>query len=319
MEHTRRGSLGILLLTVVGLLLPTAASANGAMSLALATFGWGMWLPYVVVTVAFEAVMLSRWLRVPMRRALKTSLGANFLTAIIGGFFSGILAYIFYDSFGSRLNPNPFFQNLLLFTLFGVGSACVEAILWDRVVEKSLPAETSTNRPKARPRSVLAWVLLVHLLGVPVGLGVLLIPARPYPGLEGRVGGERRRLDYAVQKALQGYIMRNHRVPSVQTYEELLELLKPDLDRYAHDPDLWAAAYIPHYARFDTGERRREPLEWNRSIAGRKLSEDSEEILWLTRRTYYGYYQGLIVNGDYVDRTRDPKQLGYTNVATTGR
>ena len=57
------------------------------MRLALATFVRPMWLAYVIVTIVFEAAILGRWLQVPFGRALTTSVGANFLTAVIGGFF----------------------------------------------------------------------------------------------------------------------------------------------------------------------------------------------------------------------------------------
>jgi hypothetical protein len=321
MKHARQDRLGVALLVALGLALPTAAYANGAMSLALATFGWDMWLPYVVVTLVFEAVILGRWLRVPLRRALNIAFGANFVTAIIGGFFSGILSYIFYDSFGSKLNPNPFFQNLLLFTLFGIVSACIEALFWAHAVEKPIPLETTADKPaRSRPRSVLAQVLLVHLLGVPVGLAVLLLPARPYPGLEGRVYGERYRLERQVQRALEHCISQNRRVPSVQNYEELLELLKTDLDRFGHDSGRWAGAYRPHYERFDTGEMRREPITWNRDAAGRRLSDDLNTVLWLTRSQYHGYCRGLVLTSGYsVKITTDRTELGYTDMATTRR
>src|SRR6185369_11653464 len=95
-----------LLLILVCLLLSSAASANGAMSLALATFVWPMWLGYVIVTIVFEAAFLGRWLQVPFGRALIFSVGANFLTAVIGGFFSGLF-YALLGLYG-RLNPNPF-------------------------------------------------------------------------------------------------------------------------------------------------------------------------------------------------------------------
>ena len=158
---------------VLGLLLPTAARANGAMGLALAIFAWTPWFCYVVVTIVFEAIALGRWLRVPLGRALLVSLGANFVTAVIGGSISGILCALF-GFYGERLNPNPFGQSLLLFTVFGIVSAIIEAYCWMRA--------TSFRRS-----AVVLPSLIVHLLGVLTGLAILLVPARPYRGLESQV------------------------------------------------------------------------------------------------------------------------------------
>ena len=61
----------------------TAAGANvdmGAVGvLAL------VWLIYVAVTVLFEAIAMGKWLNIPFVHALKCSLIANFITAIVGG------------------------------------------------------------------------------------------------------------------------------------------------------------------------------------------------------------------------------------------
>ena len=112
-------------LTVLLALIPGPAQADGAMSLALATFTWPMWLAYVVVTVLWEAYALGRWLGLPLGRSLRLSMWANFVTAILGGIPSGILSYSFLGLFGSVLDPNPFGQTLILFTLFGIGSALI--------------------------------------------------------------------------------------------------------------------------------------------------------------------------------------------------
>ncbi|MCW3054058.1 MAG: hypothetical protein JWN14_3228 [Chthonomonadales bacterium] len=307
----RRGSLS-LLITLLGVLLPSVASANGAMSLALATFAWGPWLAYVVVTILFEAAALGKWLHVPFAQAVRCSLGANFVTALLGGLFSG-LACALLGFYGGRLNPNPFGQTLLLFTLFGSLSALIEAYFWRAAADKSLckeigPEGTATQRPQ----QITLRCLIVHLVGVPVGLAVLLIPSRPYPGLEGQVYATR--LYYLEQrglkKALQDYMGEHQALPSVRSYEELLQLLKPNLGQFARDPDLWAAAYLPDYHRFDTTERKRDPIEWNSRASGYKLSDEAK-TLWLVRSRYHGFCEGLVLNGMGLKRTTDPKALGY--------
>ena len=129
------------------LLIPASASANGAMSLALATFAWTPWLVYVAVTVLFEAAAMGRWMGIPFVHALRYSLGANFVTAVIGGFFSGIISYMFLGMFGSTLNPNPFGQTLVVFTLFGIGSACIESWVYGRT-DMEWPGQAHDRRQR---------------------------------------------------------------------------------------------------------------------------------------------------------------------------
>ena len=61
-------------LALVCVLAPNSASANGAMSFALATFGGPPWLAYVIVTIFFEAFAMGRLLRVPTGLTIKLSL-----------------------------------------------------------------------------------------------------------------------------------------------------------------------------------------------------------------------------------------------------
>jgi hypothetical protein len=283
-------------------LLPSPASANGAMSLALGTFGWELWSVYVVATVLFEAFVMGRWLRLSFGKALLYSLGANFLTAIAGGVISGVVSYGFLGVFGSRLNPNPFAQTLFLFTLFGLGSGLVEAIIW----RESKPVRSG----EVTGRRVLALSLAAHLVGVPLGLAILLAPDRPYRGLEMQVEGERGWLENSLRNALNEYIAEHQALPPDRTYEEVLERLRPRLDRFGTDPGLWAAAYRADYHRFDTGERRRAPIEWNAAAAGEKPFEGPPRTIWRTRSCWDGWCTGLVFDGG-VRRTSDRQMLGF--------
>lgn len=296
------------------LLLPVPALANGAMSLALATFAWTPWLVYVAVTVLYEAAAMGRWLGIPFRSALRCSLRANFVTAILGGFFSGFVSYSFLGIFGSELCPNPFGQTVFVFMLFGIGSALIEAVIW--------PRAGSRQSVSARPRNRYVGSLMVHLVGVPVGLAILLLPARPYVGLEMQANAQRHFwLGRRVQSLLGLYIAEHQAVPPAHNYGEMLEALRPTLGRYAKDPNLWAAAYAANYHRFDTGEMRREPLiEWNAAASGRKLFSDTERThdvsdpdIWLIR---WGNIHGvsgyvLDLSSGNLTRTNDAKKLGY--------
>ncbi|HTE19168.1 MAG TPA: hypothetical protein VK689_12400, partial [Armatimonadota bacterium] len=204
------------------------ASANGAMSLALGTFGWDLWGSYVLAIVLFEALFLGRCLRVPLGKALIYSLGANLLTAVVGGSVSGIFSYGFLGVFATRLNPNPFGQTLLLFTLFASLSAPVEA--W---VSSGAP---STLGGTSRRGRTLALALAVHLLAVPLGLAILLLPVRPYGGLESQVAGERQSIQREVVRALNQYVADHESLPPDRTYGEVLERLRPQLGSFVDEP-----------------------------------------------------------------------------------
>jgi hypothetical protein len=293
-------------LTAATLLAAAPASANGAMALALGTFEWGPWCIYVAATILFEALLMGRFLKVPIRMALALSILANGLTAIGGGVVSGILSYTFLGLFGSRLNPNPLGQTLLLFTLFALVSAPVEASVW-------LGAPFAWAKKLTR-RHVLRLSFGVHLLGVPLGLAILLAPPRPYHGLEIQVAAERQVwLQHELQRALSEYMAEHRALPPDRTYEDVLRRLRPQLGPFAGDRGLWAAAYRPDYHRFDVGEMRRVPIEWNASVSNEKLDSGPTRTVWLSRSSGDGYSEGLVIElpGGVVERTTDPAKLGF--------
>ncbi|MGV3723648.1 MAG: hypothetical protein ACO1SX_22350 [Actinomycetota bacterium] len=278
------------------------------MSLALATFSWGPWLGYVAVTVFYEAWAFGRVLEAPWKRALTRSVWANALTAGVGGCVAGVVAYPFLGIFGSTLNPNPLAQTLLLLVAFGLVSAWIEALVW-----QELAAPVGLDF-----RGFLARSCVIHLVGAPLAMVILLSPARPYPGLEGQAYAERFFWlgRHEVRRALEQFIAGRQRVPSVETYGELLEVLRPELGRFASDRDLWTAGYFPSYQRFDTGEARRgAKVEWNARPAGfaRVLSGKLPGPVWLTRVRAEGRTEGLVMDaGGRVRATADPVALGFT-------
>ena len=290
----------------VGALLVFAgsASANGAMGLALSLFPYSVWLVYVAAMVLFEALWIGRATGVPFRRSLGVSLGANAITLVVGLFVSGIFGYMLYGALGTTLNPNPFGEAVLLLTVGGAVSALVEAPFWNSYAGKT-PWRSS---------------LAAHALGVPIALAILLIPSRPYPGLEGQARWRRQQLclDSDVKRALQGELYETGRVPKVRSFAELLEHLRPRLKDYGKDRDLWAAAYAPHFERFDTGERKRGPqVEWNAVLAGKKL-DDIEAPVWLIRFRYDnapnagGHVgEGFVVEGQSLSLSIDDAALGF--------
>lgn len=285
------------------LLLPRFAYANGAMSLALSIFAWPLWLVYVAAMVFFEAGWIGRALGMPFRDALTKSLVANAVTLVLGAIFSGIFGYMLYGCFGSNLNPNPLGQSVLLLILGGLFSAAIEAPFWKNWHGRS-PWRAS---------------FAAHLLGVPLALVILLLPARPYPGLEGQASWRRHWVfPRSMERALSEELSERERFPESRTFPELLERLRPKLQGYENATDLWAAAYRPRYHRFDTGERRREPIEWNATLAG-KRSDAFPELVWVIRWRYpisstgEFYSEGLIYDSRLQSfaRSTDAKKLGF--------
>lgn len=287
----------------IGLLatLPTPAAANGAMSLALTIFEWRTWLVYVGATVLFEAWLFGKLFRVPWPKAFARSVGANLLTGLLGASCLGIFTY---GSPWNRLNPNPFVQTVALFVGYGLLSALVEAAIWRGATKLPL-----TNR------QITLRSLTVHLLGVPLGLSILLLPARPYRGLEMQVAANREAyLRPLILRALNQRIAEHGRLPAVKSYEEALEVLRPELGWAAREPDLWAAAYLPRYQRFDTGEAKRGPrMEWNTHLATvTDFLNHPPSPTWVCRIAYEdGFQNGLVWNGSGIERTADPVALGY--------
>src|SRR5207248_316821 len=127
--------------------------------------------------------------------------------------------------------------------------------------------------------------------------------------LEMQVEAERQVwLENPLRKGLDEYIFQHEAFPPDRTYQEVLERLRPALDQFASDPGLWAAAYRADYHRFDLGEMRRVPIEWNAAAASRKPFEGT---IWLTRSCWNGWCTGLVFSYGGVRRTSDPQALGF--------
>lgn len=282
--------------------LAASAFANGAMSLALSVFSWPYWLAYVAATLIFEAIALGRWLRCPAGSAIKASVFANLATGVIGGCVSGIVGYGFLGSVGSTVNPDPLGQVVLMLTTYGIGSAFVEALFWQSVMSKR------ENRQPYLP--VLGKSLVVHLVGVPLALCILLIPDRPYPGLEAQVAWHRGTIGTGATRKLgtvfQVFIYEHgDRLPVASDYPELLQKLRP----YIGEPwplakkawegnEWWTLCYLPDYARFDRTEMRRRPILWNAALSGKPIAEITSPV-WLIKWSYRtGGTEALVLKGD---------------------
>ena len=284
----------LLVIVTSTVLIPSSASANAAMGLAFNIFPFDIWLVFVFATVLFEAWAFARAFKQPFSSCLTRAIAANVLTAIVGVeitevFFHGLVL------FGSPLNPNPFLQTLVLFTAFGVVSAFLEAAAWDKLAYNAGKSAQMTS-------------LGVHLAAIPIGLVILLIPAHPYTGLQNQVNYARIDFERQVSYGLTKFTRKNHTLPKARSYDEMLMIIKPFMGRFADDKDYWAADYPAEFGRFSMGKSRKPILtEWNSSA---KRDGETDKTQWLTRGRINGVPHGIVIQGDYISITHDPKLLG---------
>lgn len=304
---------------VVALLLPALVAANASMGLALEMFDYTPWLVYVGVTVVFEAWMIGGWLRLHWLACIGVSIGANFFTALCCPALATPMLHEAYV--GGKLNPSPFLTVVVWLVVLGLFSAVIESAFW---------AWAKLGSNKTRAENPLARSILAHMIGVPLALMILLIPAHPYRALSLTMGERRPILWAALARTIHisGETGDAVTVPNVRSVPELLQLAAktPDAQGRARSlpAEAWAAAYVMDYGRFDLGETRRHPVEWNVAVAGKtfKLSQSEEPAVgpWLVRYRFEdGQAAGLCLNlglpgfdWQPVKFTDDPARLGYS-------
>ena len=238
--------------------LSAIASANGAMGLALEMFDYKPWLVYVAAMIGLEAWFIGIKNGRSVAQSLATAIAANLLTAFC---CPGVLTPFLHVM---DLNPNPFGFILNLLCGFGLVSAVIEGIIW-------APRESVLKRPWKQ--NVMARSLIAHAIGIPIALLILLLPQRPYLGMERSVFTWRRAtlggfIKEFVTESLAG------EPPKVASLPELIETLgsgSGTRPRYMTSQSAWTVAYLPCFYRFDTSEQKRLPIEWN-SKAGAQLA-----------------------------------------------
>jgi hypothetical protein len=242
---------------------PIVVLANGAMGLGLEMFDIGFWFAYVAITIVFEACFIGRWAGIPWSKCLGISILANSITGVCCPQLAAVGLHT--PFVGSNLNPNPFWNAVVLFTGFGVISSVIEFTVWSLFVK---------NKP------FMVRTVTAHLFGVPISLAILLIPWHPYRGLELVTTYQRRfAIERWAERDLQAKIQETEQIPDFETVEEAINSTRTD----NFEPDIWASAYIPSYNRFSTNEGKQKPLEWNRSLNGVRLGGDEEKWVWLIR------------------------------------
>ncbi|MCE9558341.1 MAG: hypothetical protein K8R88_05270 [Armatimonadetes bacterium] len=249
-------------LVAVTMLLPTVSLANGAMGLGLERWDLRFWWAYVVLMVAAEAWLIGRWVGFSWEQSLLRSVLANLLTGGTCGV--GMIApFLHYTFAGTPQDPNPLLDSFKVLLYFSIPSAAIETWFWER---------------RDAPRSGKFWrVVAVHLLMVPVGMAILLIPPRPYLGLERFSQSARHR---TFMRDLSQYVLREDHLPKGDTLKSLATEVSP-----SRSP---VSLYIPEFTRFATGEDWQHPeYTLNKAALGRKLNHELEDDqwVWLLRST----------------------------------
>lgn len=281
------------------LVLPVAAMANGAMGLGLEIFDLRYWAAYVVAMVGAEAWLIGRAIGISWPKSLLTSLVANLLTAMLCGM--GCFAPFLHTQ-GEE--ANPLFQSVVVLAFFAIPSALFESIAWGYAKGQGLNADPPTWKR----------AIAVHLALVPVGLAVLLIPERPYRGIEILSVAPRRRAMLTVAKSVDAYVEKKGKMPDAMSPEALLsELREANVEVHAK---AHLAFEVPRYPRFSTGQML--PVRWqfNPAVVGRKLQLGAEKLeTWYLRPDLRAGNPrwGLMIDvwrGE-VKQTMVPAQLGY--------
>lgn len=255
--------------------LPAISSANGAMGLGLEMFHLGYWLIYVIAMIVFEAWWIGRRSGVGWGVSLGISLLGNLITAML---CSQLAAPALHQPVvGSRLNPNPLINAVILFLGYGLISAVLEAALW----------QSLTQGKRLLWRSIAA-----HFLSVPIALAILLIPEHPYVGLDAFTQHFRRwTLERWAKRNLQDQIQGKERIPSFASVDEAIRAIPLE-----SEPDAWAAGYKANYRRFSVGEDQGTPYEWNRELNSKAIGGEDDSWIWLIRPPKEMYRRVIEVN-----------------------
>ncbi|MBS1707047.1 MAG: hypothetical protein JST40_14375 [Armatimonadetes bacterium] len=226
--------------------------ANASMGFGLERWVTSYWAIYVVLTVAVEAWLIGRRRNLPWVQRVVRAVGANALTM----FFGAQLCSVFlHSSFaGPRLNPNPLLDSVVLLSIFAIPSALIEAPFWG-------------SKQKGRD---LLYIVAVHLLVVPVGLAIVLIPPRPYPGLEAISEGARRFELTRLMERVEEYAHTHDALPDTRSMEALLDAIGEPRSKMV-------CFYEPRYERFATKENfSKLTFRLNPDLAGYRLLPNSD-------------------------------------------
>lgn len=295
-----------LLIVTASLLTAVPAMANGAMGLGLEQWDPNIWFIYVAAMTTAEAWLMGRLLGLGAPESIFVSFLANMLTGVGCGLMGCAAPFLHFPLVGSTADPNPLLSALSLLAVFAFPSALFEGILWDRMYRKQ-------RKYKPSEQGVLGRLLLIHLVLVPVGLAILLIPDRPYRGYEAFAKGARRMELRQFKNELAAFISEQRHIPRASTMAELLKEV-PDSHPLESRKRSLVFPYVPTFGRFSMGEDRSVPYRLNTTISGRKVDPESgyDEPQWAwyiepPTRDSWGFR--IELQSGMVEFVKDPRQM----------
>jgi len=161
---------------------------------------------------------------------------------------------------------------------FAIPSALAEGVIWSWFAKGKSSG------------LIIGSSVLAHLIGIPVALAILLIPSHPYVGLEGFTRAKRRWVIHDSASRMTSEIQEKARIPDLNG-----DTLPRIIATNPEWPDPWTALYEPDFQRFDFGEMKRVPLQWNLALSGKRIGGD-DDWQWLLKSTKSSYEYGLKVN-----------------------
>lgn len=292
---------------IVGVaLLVTLCTANAVMGYALEQYDATAWWVYVASTILYEAWAIGRWEGYRIHAAVGISIVANLVTAFGCANCCGVGLH--WSFVGSTIDPNPFMNMLVMFTTFGLVSGWIESIVW-RMFRGRRVYETTHTQLSLRSMGA-------HLVWVPLGMAIMLVPNQPYPFLKGFTNFHRRWALHDVLKHLDfdkdGHLKRYGNIDAVLRQVHVPDGRLPQSDQYA-------LAYIPSWGRFDTHEMGRGPkYEWNPKADGMDFEDANDDHpMWLVRVRVGNECFGYVTTYDHTIRSSNSAQeLGYETART---
>ena len=305
-------SIGLIRLAIVLAfsLAATVAMADGGTLYAAFAFDWRTFVAYVLATVLFEAWFIGVRSGYGWLKSILTSIGVNLFSAVVCVLPE--LMFPVYAQMKPHYDPNPLiwmFQPLVIYALI---SGVIEGYVW---------AAGKPKQERAERKGIKVQAILAHLACIPISVAILVLPSRPFSRMEGQVFSWRMAALKQVCKELEKDIRAQGRVPEFRSVQDLIRKYKPEW--LQPGSERWAIGYMPAYERFDTGERRRHPLEVNRQGMGVKVTvrelqnDDPPKLLWLIRGFVpngpTGAYRGICVdlNSGFVCGSNNREDLGF--------
>jgi hypothetical protein len=148
-------------------------------------------------------------------------------------------------------------------------------------------------------------LLGVHLIGVPIALAILLLPAHPYTYTQELINQHRPEM---LRMDLWEYVREHGALPSGTTWEEFARNLPGTY--HAYDPDTWSLGYRAEYRRFDRGEMRRHPIDFNAGCSGITQADLGDRTVWIVRWPEGSGWHGIVFTGGWPRQSADPTALG---------